>query len=249
MNNENNFNSGTSGLVLPVSKDLYPPTFQGKSRLEYYASLFNSVEINSSFYKVPMSATLRKWAESVDDNFKFTFKLSKAITHAKGLQFNVEDVALFMQRIEHVGTKKGCLLVQFPPSIKIENINAVEQLLLTLKKAGANKSWKIAIEFRNPSWYHNEGYDLLHAYKTVLVLHDLPASATPILESKSEIMYLRFHGPGGRYRGSYTDDFLLQYAGYIKKWKKEGKSIYIYFNNTMGDAINNLQTLNQFLQS
>jgi len=243
------FYSGTSGLVLPVPQSLYPTEFKDKSRLEYYASLFNSVEINSSFYKMPMISTVSKWAESVGDHFQFTFKLSKIITHVKGLDFNVEDIELFMQRIENIRNKKGCLLVQFPPSLKIENISRVEQLLFNLKKADENQLWKVAIEFRDQSWYHDEVYDLLNTYKTAMVIHDLPASASPLSESKSEFMYLRFHGPGGRYRGSYSDDFLFQYADYIKKGMKEGKGVYIYFNNTMGDAIKNLQTLNGFLQT
>ncbi len=243
------FYSGTSGLVLPVPQSLYPIEFQDKSRLEYYASLFNSVEINSSFYKMPMISTVSKWAESVGDHFQFTFKLSKIITHVKGLDFNVEDIELFMQRIENIRNKKGCLLVQFPPSLKIENISRVEQLLFNLKKADENQLWKVAVEFRDQSWYHDEVYDLLNTYKTAMVIHDLPASATPLSESKSEFMYIRFHGPGGRYRGSYSDDFLFQYADYIKKGMKEGKGVYIYFNNTMGDAIKNLQTLNGFLQT
>ncbi len=100
------FYSGTSGLVLPVPQSLYPTEFQDKSRLEYYASLFNSVEINSSFYKMPMISTVSKWAESVGDHFQFTFKLSKIITHVKGLDFNVEDIELFMQRIENIHNKK-----------------------------------------------------------------------------------------------------------------------------------------------
>ncbi len=80
------FYSGTSGLVVPVPQALYPPEFKGKSRLNYYASLFNSIEINSTFYKMPKISTVSNWAESVPDEFRFTFKLSKAITHAKGLE-------------------------------------------------------------------------------------------------------------------------------------------------------------------
>jgi len=79
-----------------------------------------------------------------------------------------------------------------------------------------------------------------------MVMHDLHVSAPPD-EYKSNCVYLRFHGAGGRYRGSYEADFLQEYAGYINEWKKEGKNVYIYFNNTMGDAVKNLQTLNIFL--
>jgi len=115
----NSFYSGTRGLVLPVPQVLYPPEFSGKSRLTYYASLFNSVEINSSFYKMPKAATVLKWADSVPQNFQFTFKLLKAVTHAKALDFSAEDVDLFIQTVNNIGNKKGCLLVQFPPSLKM----------------------------------------------------------------------------------------------------------------------------------
>ncbi len=242
-----NFYSGTSGLVLPVRQSLYPEEFRGKSRLTYYAVLFNSVEINCSFYKMPQIATVSKWAESVDDHFQFTFKLSKSITHAKALDFKEEDIALFLQTIEHIGNKRGCLLIQFPPSLKIKNIGQVEQLLMAIKNGDKNDLWKVAIEFRNLSWYHEEVYHLLKNYNATMVIHDLPASPTPLFTFESSFMYLRFHGPGGRYRGSYSDEFLHQYATHVKAWLNEGKPVYIYFNNTMGDAIKNLQTLNSFV--
>ncbi len=239
---DNTFYSGTSGLVLPVPRSLYPPEFQGKSRLTYYGSLFKSIEINSSFYKTPMVSTVSNWAESVPDNFEFTFKISKAITHAKGLDFNAEDIGYFMQTIAHIGNKKGCLLVQFPPGLKIEQFNQLQNLLISIKGANPNDIWKVAIEFRNQFWYHDDVYDLLNQYKISMVIHDLPASATPLTETTAAFRYLRFHGPGGRYRGSYSDDFLYQYAPYIKAWTSEGKTVYFYFNNTMGDAVKNLQT-------
>lgn len=85
MDDRQDFYTGTSGLSLPFPKHSFPPEFQDKSRLTFYASLFNSIEINSSFYKLPMASTVKKWAESVPDNFLFTFKLWREITHNKGL--------------------------------------------------------------------------------------------------------------------------------------------------------------------
>ncbi|HEV8083615.1 MAG TPA: DUF72 domain-containing protein [Chitinophagaceae bacterium] len=244
----NNFYSGTSGLVLPIPQSQYPPSFQGKSRLTYFASLFNSVEINSSFYKPPKASTITKWAESVPGNFRFTFKLSKAITHAKALDFNADDVECFMQTIDFVGKKKGCLLIQFPPALKIEKFDQLQNLLSIIKHANSNASWKVAIEFRNTSWYNKEVYHLLDQYNASLVIHDIPASATPQTAPATGFKYLRFHGPLARYRGSYDDTFLLQYGQYIKAWLSEGKTVYAYFNNTMGDAVKNLQALNSFVQ-
>ena len=109
--------TGLSGLQLPVPKYLYPAPFENASRLTYYASLFNSIEINSSFYKIPQLATVRKWAGEVPDHFKFTFKLWKGITHNKGLEFSKEDLSAYFKSINSVVEKKGCLLIQFPPGL------------------------------------------------------------------------------------------------------------------------------------
>ena len=240
------FYSGTSGLVLPVpNKAFYPPDFKDKSRLCYYSSLFNSIEINSSFYKVPLASTVKKWALEVPDNFRFTFKLWKGITHNKQLAFNEDDVTRFIGVINQAEEKKGCLLVQFPKSITINEYPGLVRLLKALSYADPLKQWKIAIEFRSVSWYIEEVYELLNEHNAGIVLHDMPSSATPMMGLDNNFIYLRFHGPGGGYRGSYGDDVLNEYASYIKEWQDEGKNVYCYFNNTMGEALNNLVTLNK----
>ncbi|RWY57456.1 DUF72 domain-containing protein [Mucilaginibacter gilvus] len=249
MENEAKYYSGTSGLVLPVPNKLsYPPGYQDKSRLAYYGSLFNSIEVNSSFYKVPMAATVRKWAADVPDDFRFTFKLWREITHNKGLVYKPEDVTRFMEVIGQAGEKKGSLLVQFPASITIANRTQMEKLLQDLNRANTAE-WDIAVEFRNNTWYRDDIYSMLHGYQMSLVLHDMPKSAPPMLEQDVPFVYLRFHGPGGGYRGSYADEILSEYAGYITEWLEEGKTVYTYFNNTMGDALKNLITLNEYVNN
>lgn len=240
------FFSGISGLQLPIPKYLFPPPFENASRLTYYSSLFNSLEVNSSFYKIPQSATVAKWAMSVNQNFKFTFKLWKEITHCKEFNFKEEDVARFLKTINNVENKKGCLLVQLPPSIGKEYFIQLHKLLSCIKEIDPVE-WKIAIEFRNKSWYNDSTYNLLKMFHTALVIHDIPKSATPMINHESEFMYIRFHGPTGNYRDSYSEDFLSEYATYVSEWIEEGKEVYMYFNNTMGDALNNLKTINGFL--
>jgi uncharacterized protein YecE (DUF72 family) len=248
--NHNNIYTGTSGLVLPLpNRRSFPPEMQNKSRLEIYSSIFNSIEINSCFYKVPMSSTVEKWAASVPDNFKFTFKLWRQITHNKELFFNPDEIEFFMRTIAYAGEKKGCLLIQFPPSITIVSTGQLEKLLTGVKQADPAHEWKVVVEFRNRSWYEDEVYDLLTQYHAGVVLHDMPSSAITLLETAVDYVYLRFHGPNGGYRGSYTDDFLYEYAQYIKEWNNDGKAVYVYFNNTMGDAVKNLMTLNKYIDS
>ncbi|MDQ6757974.1 MAG: DUF72 domain-containing protein, partial [Bacteroidota bacterium] len=165
------FYSGISGIALPVPKTQYPPEFQDKSRLHYYASLFNSVEVNSIFYKLPRTSTVVNWRDSVPDNFQFTFKVSKTITHVKGLDFKEEDVNAFVNTVEHIGDKKGCLLAQFPPSLKIDKLNELQKLAEALGKT-TNDKWRIAMEFRNASWYEREVFELLNEYNISMVIHD-----------------------------------------------------------------------------
>ena len=240
--------SGTSGVTLPVpNKLLFPPDFRDKSRLTYYGSLFNSVEINSSFYKLPMISTVQKWADSVPDNFQFTFKLWKEITHVKGLAFRQEDVERFIRTIDAAGEKKGCLLVQFPPSLTASYAVQLMHLLTAITEADQLKQWKIALEFRNKTWYTDEIFSLANDFGAAVVLQDMPASLNNRISDDAKFVYLRFHGYEGNYKGGYDDDFLSEYASYIREWLDEGRDVYTYFNNTRGDAVHNLVTLNKYL--
>ncbi|MXV16105.1 DUF72 domain-containing protein [Hufsiella ginkgonis] len=245
---EVNYYSGTSGLVLPVPNKLsYPPEFRDKTRLTYYASLFNSIEINSSFYKVPMGSTMRKWATEVPAGFRFSFKLWREITHQKELVYDPDEVARFMSVINNVGEKKGSLLVQFPPSITSYYARQVGNLVRLIRAADPGNEWQTALEFRSRSWYQPETYDLLDEYGMGLVLHDMPASGTSFQELHAPFTYLRFHGLAGDYRGGYPDDMLYEYAQYIRDWLAAGRTVYTYFNNTVGDAVKDLAKLNSYV--
>jgi uncharacterized protein YecE (DUF72 family) len=243
--NPGTFYSGLSGLVLPIPKYQFPEAFQTSSRLTYYSSLFNSIEINRSFYVLPNGKTLAKWSNEVPENFKFTFKLWKQITHAKGLQFSESDVKIFMDTINSVGNKRGCLLIQFPASVNYESIDQLQHLLDVVQTNNSDNSWKVAIEFRNHSWYTKDTYSLLDDYNTAIVIHDKSRAGSPLVTLKSRTIYIRFHGPKGDYGGTYDEAFLNEYATYIGEWLAAGRSVFVYFNNTKGDAYNNLKVLNK----
>jgi uncharacterized protein YecE (DUF72 family) len=246
MNKLSNFYSGLSGLVLPVPKYMFPEEHQNSSRLTYYATFFNSIEINSTFYKLPMQKTIAKWITSVPEDFKFTFKLWQEITHKRQFEFKESDVELFFDAISVAAHKKGCVLIQFPPSLSSAYIHHLNALLRCVAKANTNHEWKIAVEFRNRSWYQLETYDLLASYNAAIVIQDIPKSMTPQIDHVSDFIYVRFHGPTGNYRDSYAEHFLGEYSTYLQEWLSEGKTVYTYFNNTAGDAFNNLQRLNEF---
>ena len=240
--------SGTSGLILPVPNKLYyPEAFRERSRLCYYGSLMNSIEINSSFYKIPMSSTLKKWADQVPDDFRFTFKLFKGITHGPQLGFDPDEISRFMSVISSVEEKRGCILVQFPPSVRVANFGQLSAIMSSLRERDSKHKWNIALEFRHASVYNNEIMELLEYYQLGLVIHDKGMGTGPAAGPDTGFRYLRFHGPGGNYRGSYTESILQEYAGYIAEWLSEGKTVFVYFNNTMGNAYRNQQTLKRLV--
>ena len=237
---------GTSNVVIPGNKSTFPPAYRMKSRLNYYSSLFRTVELNSTFYKSPLSKTYEKWSADVPANFRFSIKLSKNITHAKDLQADLSHVNTFLTGAEGIGTKKGCLLIQFPGKISIAHFNQVENILQTLQEHDPRNAWKKVVEFRNSEWYIGETWELLEEYGAAVVLHDIPKAKIFELHGNTNVVYIRFHGPKGDYRDSYPESFLRQTAKQVKQWVKEGKEVYAYFNNTMGEAVFNAIDLEKF---
>lgn len=234
---------GTSNIVVPGNKQSFPAAFQQKSRLHFYSSLFNTLEVNSSFYKVPMWSTFNKWSLDVPENFRFTLKLFREITHVTNLQYNPDHIDHFLKSADGIGNKKGCLLIQFPGKISFRYYNEIEQILLRLKKADPQNKWQKAIEFRSPTWYVSETYELLNEYSASLVLHDMPKAKNGEINKGAPFVYIRFHGPEGNYRGSYSNEFLKKQAEQIREWRTTGKDVYAYFNNTMGSAFENAMSL------
>lgn len=238
---------GTSGIVLPYKNQLaYPESLQGQSRLSVYSTLFNSLEVNSIFYKLHRAPTIAQWSESVTKDFRFTFKLWKQITHSPALDFDEADLIKYFDVIAAAKDKSGCLLVQFPASVKCNLFIRVEHLLTCINQYG-NGLWPIAVEFRSSCWYDDQTYELLNRHQATMVYHDKRGSESPQPEFNAGHIYLRFHGPMGDYKGSYDTGWLYEYAGYVADWLLEDKDVYVYFNNTMGNALGDVKRFRQFV--
>jgi uncharacterized protein YecE (DUF72 family) len=240
---------GTSNVVIPVPKSGFPEAFQQTSRLFYYARLFNSVELNSTFYKTPRAITFEKWAAEVPENFRFSIKLTREATHAKGLKFNPDDIIKLIDASLSIGSRMGCLLIQFPGKISLDYFEQVESMLELLAEREYFQHWKPAIEFRDASWYTRETQELLDEFNASLVVHDIPKSILTEPNKNAPFVYLRFHGEKGDYRGSYSDEALKGYARRIGDWRASGKDVYAYFNNTVGDAFDNAHTLRKLCET
>ena len=240
---------GTSNVVLPGNKQSFPAEYQIKSRLHYYSTLFNSVEINNSFYKVPQMKTLQKWSLDVVSDFIFTLKLWQDVTHTKNLLTDLDNIDTFINAAEGIGDKKGCILIQFPGKITLDYYKEVEGILSRLSEQDSQNNWRKAIEFRDSSWYVNETLELMEEYGASIVLHDMPKSKNEIPNTNASFIYVRFHGADGDYRGSYTDEFLQDQYKNIRGWLKSGKDVYVYFNNTIGSAFDNAMSLKKMAET
>jgi len=224
--NMTSFFVGTSGVVLPVpNKQHFPEEYREGTRLSYYASLFNSLEINSTFYKIPRAATFAKWAAEVPQAFRFTVKLWRGITHEPGLQFLTGDVSRFLDAAGGLGSKRGCLLVQLPPGARTDRTEQLERLLAAIGQADAAGAWRIAVEFRHASWYRSETSDLLARYKAGMVLHDMPVSKRESPGGRTLFIYKRYHGLNGDYKGGYPEDLLLRDARRIRGWLEDRREV------------------------
>src|SRR6201989_3435043 len=207
------FYGGTSGLKISIPKRDFPVEHAHLSRLGYYALQENSIEINSSFYKLPQTKTVNRWATEVPGDFRFTFKVWKGITHQKNLIFNADDVEHFKNSVTIATDHRGSLLVQLPPSMQVSAKSQLKELLEVI-----GNDWPIAVEFRNTSWYNDGVFEMLFNAGAAMVLQDFPKTATPIELTSDDFVYLRFHGPSGNYKGSYSEGFLYEYAMYINEW-------------------------------
>jgi uncharacterized protein YecE (DUF72 family) len=237
---------GTSNGHLPGNKVTFPQEYQDKTRLHYYSTLLNSIEVNSCFYKTPLRSTYEKWEKEVPEDFKFTLKLSKDITHSPELKGDQNCMNNFLQAATGICNKQGCLLIQFPGKISLDYFNQVEEILNQVHLLDPENKWRMAIEFRNDSWYIGETTELLNEYNAAIVMHDFPKGKISSITTNANFVYLRFHGPTGNYRDSYSDPFLQEKAELIREMTRAEKDVYVYFNNTAGNAFENARYLQSF---
>lgn len=215
---------GTSGWVYAHWKEVfYPPDLRQDRWFEYYAARFGTVEINNSFYRLPSEAALEAWRERAPANFIFAMKASRYITHIKRLK-DVEAVGLFVERVSILGPKLGPILFQLPPRwhVNTERLNAFLE--------GLPKGYRYAIELRDETWFDEEVYKRLREHNVAFCIYEFDWRLSP-LEVTADFMYVRLHGPGGKYQGLYGAEGLEPWAQRVREWQREKRDVYFYFDN------------------
>lgn len=208
----------------------FPQGIRKKDALRYYASQFNSTELNAPFYRTPTLEAVQGWYDQTPDDFRFAWKASKFITHWKRLSERSENsLALLETRLAILKEKAGPILFQLPPQMMVDR----ERLASFLKML--NPSRRYTFEFRHPSWYAPAIFELLTEHDAALCLSDHAAAPAP-WERTASWIYIRGHGPTGRYHGNYTDTGLKQWASSIRKWRRQGCDVWCFFDNDVKSA-------------
>jgi uncharacterized protein YecE (DUF72 family) len=222
---------GTSGWHYDSWRGpFFPKGLPIKYQLQYYASQFPTAELNGVFYRTPAAKTVRDWHKQTGNDFVFAWKASKFITHWKRLLPNSKSsLKLLEDRLSLLGEKAGPVLFQLPPNFHVDADRLASFLKLLSRKR------RYSFEFRHPGWYDPRILRLLSEHNISLCLsdhHDAPAP----WKRTADFVYVRGHGPGGRYKGHYRPAVLGNWATRIKSWKKQGCDVFVYFDNDQKSA-------------
>jgi uncharacterized protein YecE (DUF72 family) len=206
--------------------DFYPASLPSARWFEHYASRFDTVEVNNTFYRLPDGATFAAWRRRAPRRFLFAVKASRFLTHMKKLKDPGEPIKRFFGRAMRLGPRLGPVLYQLPTRWPV-NFDRLAAFLKMLPRRRRH-----TIEFRDPSWYRDDVFALLERHRVALCLHDMSGSASGKL-AVGPFVYVRFHGTT-KYGGRYGDETLTEWAAWLVEQARNGRGIYAYFNNDTG---------------
>lgn len=219
---------GISGFYYPGWRgSFYPAKLAAHDYLPFYSTRFKSVEINNTFYRLPLESTLSRWRDVTPEDFVFATKASRFITHIKRLEGPAEAVTAFLDCVGSLASKLCPVLFQLPSRFPF-NGDKLDTFCKVL-----SRDFRYAFEFRDPGWFRQETCDILSQHNMAFCIYNYSVTLSPDAVT-ADFVYIRFHGPLKEpYRGAYPDKFLEEWAGKIQNWMKEAKSVYVYFDNTM----------------
>ena len=233
---------GTSGWHYPHWRGpFYPDKLPASKMLDFYARHFDTIELNNTFYRLPVPSGVQNWRDSTPSNFTFAAKGSRFLTHMKKLKDTGQGIDRFFERINPLGKKLGPIVFQLPPFWEV-NPERLDAFLAALPPRR-----RYAFELRNPTWHIDEIYRILRRHNVAFCLFEI-AGFHSGFEITANFTYVRLHGPGAAYQGAYSASALRGWAERIREWRKTLRAIYIYFDNDQAAyAVENALALKQML--
>ena len=209
--------------------------------LDFYAQQFDTVELNNTFYRLPLDSGLEVWRTSTPKGFCFAAKGSRFLTHMKKLKDPEIGVGRFFEKVDQLGRKLGPVVFQLPPWWEVD-LARLEGFLEALPPRH-----RYAFELRNPTWHTPEVYRLLRRHNAAFCIFEIAGFHSPC-DVTASFTYVRLHGPGGAYQGSYPAATLRKWAERIRGWQHDLRAIYVYFDNDQAAyAVENARDLKQML--
>lgn len=202
----------------------YPRELRSDKFLQYYFNYFHTVEINNSFYRLPLEKTLVQWKEVSPAGFLFAVKASRFISHLKKLKDPEKSLPPFLSRMEILRNKLGPILFQLPPHWKLN----LERLRLFMESLPTY--FRYSFEFRDPTWFTDSTYHTLAEKGIAFCIFDLNGRLSPKVLT-ADFVYIRLHGPEGPYQGQYSLPTLSGWVEDFHLWTQQGKEIFCYFDN------------------
>lgn len=231
---------GCSGYYYNHWRDLfYPEDLPKKNWLVYYSGHFNTVEINNTFYRMPLENTVKNWYSITPKSFTFSIKAYRYFTHLRKLIIDNafrQNLHQFMKLAGLLKEKAGPVLWQFPAGFKV-NLSRLESLCRILPG-----DFRHVFEFRNETWFDDTVYDILEKYKHSICIVSGPGNVPRVIKTTSPVAYIRFHGEGSWYSDNYSNEAL-------ESWKEalaglNPSELWAYFNNDANAyAVNNARYL------
>jgi uncharacterized protein YecE (DUF72 family) len=219
----------------------YPEDLKSGNQLGYYASFFDTVEINNSFYALPTPERFVKWSLATPKDFLFAVKASRYITHMKKLKGGGAIAESFFSSVAMLKHKVGPILFQLPPGFNVD----YQRLELFLKEIP--RRFRYVFEFRSQSWYDEKVLALLRKFNCAFCIYELAGHQSP-KEVTTDFVYLRLHGPEGKYAGNYSPAALEHWADECRTWLARGKDVFVYFDNDQNAfAVHNAMALKKLL--
>jgi len=232
MRGEDKIRIGTSGWTYDSWRGpFYPPGLAKKAWLNWYATQFPSAEVNFSFYRTPSLEAVAAWRIVTPPDFMFAWKASKFIPHWKRLDPDTcqNSIDLMVTRLKALKDKAGPVLFQLPPQFEAD-CDRLARFIWMLPRR-----YRYAFEFRHPSWYAPQVIDVLRKHDVSLCLSDHHQAPAPWIATAKHV-YLRGHGPGGRYKDNYSNGSLREWADCIRRWRRQGRSVSAFFDNDQKSA-------------
>jgi uncharacterized protein YecE (DUF72 family) len=241
---------GTSGFSYRHWKGiLYPADLKQSQWLEYYAAVFDTVELNVTFYRTPREETFHSWRERMPPHFLFALKGPRLMTHMRRLEDCGDALTLFLKGAAILGDRLGPLLWQLPPSLRRDDDLLARFLRELDRTAPPRMVVRHAFEFRHESWFTERVCELLAQHGATLCCAHSERWPTQLTVT-CPWCYLRFHGGAELYGSRYTDPEMEEWASRIRPLLKAKIPVFVYFNNDAeGHAVSNALTLKKLLSA